>query len=102
MNMNSIFENIEGIRKEKRVNQDVLAERLGITQGTYSGYLTQNKTIRYDLLLEIANKLNVSIIDIITYPEKYVPENEQCEKCKEKDLIIKNLLEHIEFLKSKK
>lgn len=100
--MNDIRENIESIRKEKRINQDVLAEKLGVTQGTYSGYLTQNNDIKYGLLLEIANKLEVSVIDIITYPQKYVLENENCLKCKEKDLIIKNLNEYIEILKNKK
>jgi transcriptional regulator with XRE-family HTH domain len=99
--MNNILKNIETIRKEKRINQDVLAEMLGITQGTYSGYLTQNKDIRYGLLLDIANKMDVSVIDIITYPDKYVPQSEQCLACKEKDLIIRNLNEYINILKKK-
>ena len=100
--MNNVLENIEKIRKEKRVNQEVLAEMMGITQGTYSGYITQNKDIRYSLLLEIANKLNVSVIDIVTYPDKYVIETDKCSECKEKDKVISNLNKYIETLEKKK
>ena len=100
--MNNIRENIEKIRKEKRINQEVLAEMMGITQPTYSGYITQNKDIRYSLLLEIANKLNVSVIDIVAYPDKYVIETDKCVECKEKDKVIKNLNKYIETLEKKK
>lgn len=96
--MNTIAENIEAIRKKLGVNQEVLAEKLGVTQGTYSGYFTQNKDIRYGLILKIANILEVPITDIVTWPEKYVPENGSCEHCKEKDEIIKNLNNYIKLL----
>ena len=96
--MDNIFKNIESIRKKKSVKQEVLAEMLGVTQGTYSGYITQNKDIRYSLLLDIANKLGVSVVDIITYPEKYVPEDEGCISCREKDETIRNLNDYINLL----
>ena len=38
--MKKILENIEAIRKEKNINQDVLAEKLGMSQSAYSRYLT--------------------------------------------------------------
>ena len=96
--MNSIALNIEAIRKKVGVKQEVLAERLGVSQGTYSGYLTQNQDIKYGLILEIANKLDVSIVDIITWPDRYVPESDGCNKCREKDEIIKNLNNYIKLL----
>jgi transcriptional regulator with XRE-family HTH domain len=99
--MNSIAANIEAIRKEVGMKQEVLAEKLGVTQGTYSGYLTQNQDIKYRLILEIANKLNVSVIDIITWPEKYVPESDTCDECREKEEIIKNLNNYIKLLTNK-
>jgi len=99
--MNTIAENIEAIRKKIGVKQEVLAERLGITQGTYSGYLTQNQDIKYGLILDIANILGVSIVDIITYPDKYVLKSGQCQDCIEKDKTIKNLNEYIEILRKK-
>jgi transcriptional regulator with XRE-family HTH domain len=100
--MNNIFANIEGVRKEKGIKQTYIAEMLGITQGTYSGYVTQNQDIKYGKLLEIANKLGVPVIDLITYPQKYVLESgNSCTECKEKDEIIKNLNGYIDLLKKK-
>ena len=99
--MNTIASNIEEIRKKVGVKQTDLAEKLGVSQGTYSGYLTQNQDIKYGLILDIANKLNVPVIDIITYPDKYVPESDVCEKCKTKDETIKNLNDYINILNNK-
>jgi transcriptional regulator with XRE-family HTH domain len=100
--MNNIIDNIETIRREMGVKQEDLATRLGVTQGTYSGYLNQNKDIKYGLILEIANKLNIPVVDIITYPEKYVLKGEPCMECIAKDKTIKNLNDYIEVLKKKK
>ena len=44
----------------------------------------------------------MNVIDVITYPVKYVPQAEICEKCQEKDKIIQNLNELIEVLKKRK
>ena len=96
--MNNIALNIESVRKKVGIKQEVIAEMLGVTQGTYSGYLTQNQDIKYGLILDIANKLGVPIIDIITWPDKYVPENDSCTKCIDKDEIIKNLNNYIKLL----
>ena len=46
--------------------------------------------------LEICEALGISIVDVFTYPEKYVPIsqiNPPCEECKKKDEIIDNLNE---------
>ena len=99
--MNDIAANIESMRKKVGIKQEVLAERLGVTQGTYSGYLTQNQDIKYGLILDIANKLGVPVVDIITWPDKYVLESDSCYRCKEKDEIIKNLNNYIKLLTKK-
>ena len=77
LSMNTIASNIEAIRKKVGVKQEDLAKRLGVSQGTYSGYLTQNQDIKYGLILEIANKLGVPVVDIITYPDEYVVKSNQ-------------------------
>jgi len=100
--MNTIASNIEAIRKKIGVKQEDLAKRLGVSQGTYSGYLTQNQDIKYGLILEIANKLDVSVVDIITYPDEYVVKSNQCADCVKKDKTIGNLNEYIEVIKRKK
>jgi len=99
--MNDIAVKIEAIRKKVGVKQEDLAERMGISQGTYSGYLTQNQDIKYGLILEIANKLNVSVVDIITYPDEFVLKTDQCVSCKEYQKTIENLNEYISVLKKK-
>lgn len=102
--MNNILKNIEEIRKEKHIKQVVIAELLGIGQSAYSNYINRESDITYSRLLQISNALNVTPIDIITWPEKWVPENQQisvCQNCIEKDKIIQNLNEYIELLKKR-
>ena len=98
--MEKIIQNIEAIRKEKRVNQEVIAEALGVKQPAYSAYINRNSDPTYNKLLQIGNILGVSVVDIITYPEKWGPIS-QCPNCEEKDKIIKNLNNYIEILEKK-
>lgn len=100
--MEKILENIETIRKEKRIKQAVLAEILGIKQSAYSNYINRESDISWSRLLQISNAFGMDVIDVITYPVKYSPVAEQCESCKEKDKIIQNLNEYIEILKKRK
>lgn len=100
--MKSINQQIKDYLKETGVKQEYIAKQIGITQGTLSQKLSNGDDIKYSLLLKISNILKVDIIDIIKYPDKYVPETESCSSCKEKDLIIKNLNDYIEVLKNNK
>lgn len=100
--MEKILENIEAIRKEKRIKQATMAEMLGIKQSGYSLYITRESDISWSRLLQISNAFGMDVIDVITYPVKYAPVTEQCESCKEKDKIIQNLNEYIEVLKKRK
>ena len=95
------MQNIESIRHEKGIKQTDLAERLGIKQNTYSQYITRNLDMKFELLSRIADKLEVPVIDIITYPEKYmlVKDAHSCPQCKEKDATIGNLNEYIGMLR---
>lgn len=97
--MNEIIKNIEAIRKQKGIKQAVLAELLGVKQSAYSQYITRSNDIPYSRLLQISEKLGISVIDIITFPDHYVLESNCCDNCKEKDIIIKNLNDYINILK---
>ena len=94
------MKNIEAIRKEKRIKQEVLASELGIRQSSYSAYITRESDITFSRLLQISNILGVKVVDVITYPEKYVPESSvmQCSGCMEKDKTIQHLNKYIEML----
>lgn len=100
--METIQQKIEAIRKEKGIKQSVIAEKLGVGQSTYSLYFTRNMDMKWNLILRIAYILGVSIVDLVTYPVKYVPLDEkpkECSECRKKDLIIENLNNYIEILK---
>lgn len=100
--MEKILENIEAIRKEKGIKQEVIGEFLEIGQSAYSNYINRGSDIKWSRLLQICNLFEMDVIDVITYPVKYAPVTEQCESCKEKDKIIQNLNEYIEVLKKRK
>ncbi|MBF0649164.1 helix-turn-helix transcriptional regulator [Dysgonomonas sp. GY75] len=70
--MINILKNIEEIRKEKGLKQAVVGSILGVSQSAYSNYITRNSDIYYNRLSQIADALGVRVIDIITYPKKYV------------------------------
>lgn len=100
--MEKILENIEAIRKQKGIKQEIIAEAMGIKQPAYSNYISRESDITWSRLLQISNIFEMDVIDVIKYPVRYAPVVEQCQDCKEKDKIIKNLNEYIEFIKKRK
>lgn len=97
--MENLKDNIKAIIKEKGKTQEEIATSLGINQGTLSERLGRNENIKYKTISDIADILGVPIIDIITYPDKYVKETHKCKNCEELRLEIKHLNEYIELLK---
>lgn len=69
--MNKILQNIETIRKEKGIKQSEIADKLGIAQPSYSRYFTESGDMKLSMLQRIAVILEVSLVDIIIYPDKY-------------------------------
>lgn len=103
--MIEILKNIESIRRDKQVKQELIAKELGVTQPAYSNYVNRNVDIPFSRLSRIANILKVDVIDIIKYPEHYVPESSlatnECESCIEKDAVIRSLNRYIQILEGK-
>jgi len=100
--MVNLTENINALIKKSGETQDFIASKLGIKQGTLSQKIGQNNSIKYKTLLDIANILDIRVIDIITYPDIYTPLQQSCESCEQLRLEIKHLSEYIEILKEKK
>ncbi len=98
--MQSVLDNIEAIRKEKHVKQEVIAAELGIKQSSYSSFITRGSDITFSRLSRISSILGVPVVDIITYPEHYIPEAQAdlCPYCQEKDRTIQHLNHYIELL----
>ena len=101
--MENILKNIETIRKEKHIKQEEIAAQLGIKQSSYSSYITRESDITYSRMLQISKILGVSVIDLITWPEKYVPilSSQQCDDCVAMEATIMNLNKYIELLEKK-
>lgn len=70
--MNDILRNIDAIRRNKGYSQEYLASQIGIKQAGFSLIMSGERELKYNTLLQIANDLQESVIDIIAYPEKYV------------------------------
>lgn len=100
--MEDIGLKIKKICKEHGYKQENIAKTMNISQGTLSEKLSNGNDIKYSLILEISEITNIPIIDIISYPDKYVLAINGCQKCNEKDKIIENLNELLELYKQKK
>lgn len=70
--MNDILKNIDTIRRNKGYSQEYLASQIGIKQAGLSLIMSGERELKYNTLLQIANALQESVIDIIAYPERYV------------------------------
>lgn len=77
-----ILKNVRTIRELAEFSQETMAERLSMTQSQYARFETGKIKTDLTLLERFADDRNLSVVDIITYPQKYVPERK-----KEDDLI---------------
>lgn len=71
----NILTNIIKIRNDKGLTQAVIADMLEIDYSTYSKLESGQSKLSIDRLEKIASAFNMEMIDILTYPEKYVPYN---------------------------
>lgn len=71
------MENIIALRKEQGVKQEVIAQALGFTVTNWSRYESGIQELKVSQLTEIASCFkDISVIDLITYPDKYVKQTE--------------------------
>ena len=71
--MKRLLDNIDAIRRSKGYSQEYIAAQIGMKQAGFSLIMSGERELKYSTLLQIAKVLQVSVIDIITFPEKYVP-----------------------------
>ena len=98
--MIDLKENIKEIIRKCGKTQAVVASGLGINQGSLSERISKNEKIKFKTISDIADVLGIPVIDIITYPDRYVKETPTCDKCEELRLEIRHLNEYIELLKN--
>lgn len=92
--MIDIQKNIKAILAERGILSKQVAAELGITDQAYSNWFTRKDDLTFRQVQRICEVTGIRLVDVVTYPEKYVPEGESglvCEKCKEKEETIHNL-----------
>ena len=73
------IENIKEIRINKGIPQKALADALSVDNAVISNIENGKRELKVAELENIANCLGVEVIDLFTYPEKYVPSGKQHE-----------------------
>lgn len=96
--------NLAAILKEKGISRKQVAIEMGVTSPAVSNWFNRTGDIKFSTLSQICEKMGVDIIDVLTYPRKYIPEDSlkpECEECKRKDEMIENLTELLRMYKTK-
>lgn len=68
----NILANIKSMRIDKRINQEEIADALGFDVANYSRIENGKQDLKVKQLEIIANVLHCTVIDLFTYPKKYV------------------------------
>jgi transcriptional regulator with XRE-family HTH domain len=71
----AILDNIIKIRKKKGFSQEYIGSKLGMGQSGYGLIEQGERGLQYEVLLQIAAVFEMDVIDVITYPKKYISSN---------------------------
>ena len=71
--MNDILDNIRNLRLKRGYSQGWMGQKLGMSQNGYSLIEAGKRGLPYADLCQIAIIFGMSVIDIVTYPEKWAP-----------------------------
>ena len=72
MNEEKLIQNIIKIRNSKGLTKRSMAEAMGINEASYGRIENGKIALSYKQLADIARILDMPVINIITYPDKYV------------------------------
>lgn len=70
----NVIDNIFKIMAQKGIKQRTLADAMGIDESQISVMKKGNRDLKISEVENIASCLGVSITDLFTWPERYVPE----------------------------
>ena len=63
---------IKEIRENAKLSQIEMAEKMNISQPTYMRFESQKTSIDLERIEVFAKALNMSVVDVIFYPEHYI------------------------------
>lgn len=76
--------NLRKLINDKQLKQATLAEYAETSASQFSRMLNGELALSLQHIANIATKLHMAVIDIFTYPEKFVPENRDPREKREK------------------
>lgn len=85
----NVIENIRKIRLNKGINQQVIADALNVDVAVISNIEKGKRELKVSELEIISNALEVSVLDLFTYPKKYVEAEDSSSEPLEAILQIK-------------
>ena len=63
---------IKAIREKKGFSQELMAEKMQISQSAYARFELSKTKIDLKRLESFASVLNMDIVDVLTFPERYI------------------------------
>ncbi len=89
MEENEVIKNIIQIRNLQGITKRSMADSLGMNEASYGRIENSKIALSYSTLAKIASIFNMPVIDLITYPKRYVEVESQAEEPVEAVLQIK-------------
>jgi transcriptional regulator with XRE-family HTH domain len=74
--MNALNQTLKKIREARSLSQSQMAKKLDKTQSAYARIEIGETKLDIETLQKFAEKMEMQMVDIITYPEKWVPTTE--------------------------
>ena len=74
------MEKLKTILKERRISQKEFAERIGITPAALNNYVMKKTEPKIELIVKIADELNITIDNLLGKEKKSVANNPEKEK----------------------
>lgn len=71
MKENEVIKNIIQIRNLQGITKRSMAEALDINEASYGRIESGKIALAYNMLAKIASVFNLSVVDVITYPDKF-------------------------------
>lgn len=102
--MIDVKKNLKLILEERGILQKQVAVALGVSDQAISNWFNGTEDVKLRKITQICEAAGVSVIDVLTYPEKYVPESQakpDCEECVKKQEMIDNLTELLNVYRQK-
>lgn len=75
MKENEVIKNIIQIRNLQGITKRSMAEALDINEASYGRIESGKIALAYSMLAKIASVFNLSVVDVITYPDKFEKAN---------------------------